>query len=238
MLVRHTKTLLAAVCAVVLSSGCATRQTLPYGELPYYPPSVAASAGPYRVQPGDNLRVKFLYHASLDTTAVVSPDGKLTVPGLGDFQAADVSTAELEEAIYRRASLTHRDPVVAVVVAKEAEQFAYVGGEVRRPGYVTVRPGMTALRAIFERGGYLDTAKVDNVLVVKVDPDGTYEARVVDLRTVLETGDIRGDALLAGNDFVWIPKTAVANADLWVRQYIRDLLPIREPTTRFDEIGE
>ncbi len=238
MMAPYARILIGLCLAALSGSSCASRQTLPYGELPYYPPSVAANAGPYRLQGGDSLRVKFLYHASLDAAPVVGPDGKVTVPGLGDFQAAGVTTDELTGAIYRRASLTHRDPVVAVVVAQGVEQFAYVGGEVRRPGFVTLRPGMTALRAIFERGGYLDSAKVDNVLVVKVDPDGTYEARVVDLRTVLETGDIRGDALLAANDFVWIPKTAVANADLWVRQYIRDLIPVREPTTRFDTIGE
>lgn len=230
-----------AALSVALSAGligCSGQQTLPYGELPYYPPAIAASAGPQLIGVGDQLRIKFLYHVDLDTTANVPGDGKIGIPGLGDFQAAGLTTEELEESVYRRASLTHRDPEVSVNVAARAEQFAYVGGEVRRPGYVPLRPGMTALRAIFERGGYMDTAKVDNVLVVKIEPNGHYEARIVNLKTVLETGDVRGDAVLTANDFVFIPKTAVANADLWVRQYIRDLIPVREPTTRFDTIGQ
>ena len=39
------------------------------------------------------------------------------------------------------------------------------------------------------------------------------------------------------DDLVFVPKTAVANADLWVNQYIRELIPIREPSTRFETIG-
>jgi len=237
---RHRKLLTVILLAAValLSGACSGQQTLPYGELPYYPPAVAANAGPYRIAAGDTLRMKFTFHGDLDANPNVRPDGKLTLPALGEFQAAGLTTEELQETIYRRASITHRNPEVAVLVAEQAEQFAYVGGEVRRPGFVELRSGTTALRAIFERGGYLDSAKVDNVLVVKLEVTGAYEARVIDLKTVLETGDIRGDVILTANDFVWIPKTAVANANLWVQQYIRDLIPIREPTTRFDTIGD
>jgi hypothetical protein len=59
---------------------------------------------------------------------------------------------------------------------------------------------------------------------------------VLNLRKVLETGDPRGDVLLTANDVVFVPKTPIANANLWVRQYILDLIPIRPPTTRFDSV--
>jgi len=228
----------ALATMLVVAAGCAPRKQgpSPYGQLPYYPPA-AQKAAPSTIAGGDRLSVKFVYHQDLNAGPAVRPDGRITMPGLGNFQAAGVTTGQLEEAIYRRASLTLRDPEVSVIVVEKSERRCYVGGEVRRPGYVPVTPGMTALKAIFERGGYLNTAKVDNVLVVNIRDDGQYEASVLNLRRVLETGDIRGDMYLTANDVVFVPKTSVANADLWVNQYIRELIPIREPTTRFETIG-
>jgi hypothetical protein len=73
------------------------------------------------------------------------------------------------------------------------------------------------------------------VLHVRWSNGSDYSARVVNLKRVLETGDMRTDVLLGPNDVVFVPKTAIANADLWVRQYLIDLIPIREPTTRLDD---
>jgi protein involved in polysaccharide export with SLBB domain len=189
----------------------------------------------YRLQAGDELRAKFLFHKELDTVSTIRQDGQVSIPGLGDFNAAGLTTEEVEANIYRRASLTYRDPEVALVVERPTDFRAYVGGEVRRPGFVPVREGMTSLRAIFESGGFLDSAKIDHVLHVHWGNQGDYTARVVDLKHVLETGDMRSDVLLGPNDVVFVPKTAIANADLWVRQYIIDLVPLREPTTRIDD---
>ncbi|RMD84073.1 MAG: sugar transporter [Candidatus Dadabacteria bacterium] len=221
--------------------GCAARKPSPaaYG-LPapeVAPAGLGAPAGEYRIAVGDQLGIRFLYHPELNASPQVRTDGRITVPGLGDFEAAGLRADELERALYRRASLTYRNPSVTVVVKEQAERRAYVGGEVRRPGFVALRPGMTSLRAIFERGGFLDTAKVDSVLHIHWEPNGSYRARVLDLKTVLETGDIRGDVVLGANDVVFVPKTPIANADLWVRQYILDLIPVREPTTRLPDIA-
>jgi protein involved in polysaccharide export with SLBB domain len=225
--------LTAAGCGSQAPAAPVTDRALPIGGIAAVN---SVQVGEYRIGLGDTLRVRFLFHDALDSEPQVRQDGQITVTGLGDFQAYGVTTRELEQDIYRRASLTYRNPQVGVVVTKQSVHRAYVGGEVGRPGYVDLRPGMTALRAIFLTGGFQDTAKIDNVLHVRWADDGTYNAEVLDLRTVLETGDPRGDVLLTANDLVFVPKTAIANANLWVRQYILDLIPIRPPTTRFDPV--
>ena len=151
----------ALAVTAVMASSCGPRrqEPLPYGQLPYYPPA-AQKAQPYRVSAGDRLNVKFVYHDELNATPQVRPDGRVTMPGLGVFQATGLTPGDLEEAIYRRASLTLRDPEVSVIVTDKSERRVYVGGEVRRPGYVPLTPGMTALRAIFERGGYLNLSLI------------------------------------------------------------------------------
>lgn len=211
----------------------ASELSLPIGE---FVPVTTAQQGEYRIGVGDGLRVSFLFHDQLDSEAEVRRDGMITITGLGDFQAYGLTTNDLEADIFRRASLSYRNPQLSVTVAKETIHRAFIGGEVARPGYVDLRPGMTSLRAIFMSGGFKDTALIDNVLHVRWEDSGEYAARVVDLRDVLETGNVRGDVFLSANDLVFVPKTPIANANLWVRQYIVDLIPIREPTTRLNNI--
>ena len=228
--------------ATLCLGGCASRRADPQTGGPALPlggfaPVNSVQSGEFRIGVGDTLRVRFLFHDELDSEPEVRRDGHITITGLGDFQAYGLTTRELEQDIYRRASLTYRNPQVGVVVTKQSIHRAYVGGEVSKPGYVDLRPGMTALRAIFMSGGFRDTAKVDNVLHVRWADDGSYSAEVVDLKEVLETGDVRGDVMLTANDLVFVPKTPIANANLWVQQYIIDLLPVRQPTTRLDDFG-
>jgi protein involved in polysaccharide export with SLBB domain len=232
----------AGLSMVALTGCSATRSSAPSNyDIAAIGPLVAASetepVAPYHIRRGDLLQIDFHFHPDLDSRTRVRDDGEVTIGGLGEFHALGLTTEELERDIFRRASLTYRSPEVSVVVAEATKERAYVGGEVRRPGYVDVRDGMTSLRAIFERGGFLDTAKVDHVLHVRWDEHGGYDAHVLDLKKVLETGDARWDLALGPNDVVFVPKTAIANADLWVNQYVRQLIPIREPTTQLSDFG-
>lgn len=209
--------------------------------LPTIEPVGATAGAPdatvYRLDYGDRIAVQFLYHNELDTQATVRPDGQVSVPGLGDFYAVGLTPDELEADVMRRASITHRNPVVSVVVREFTIHRAYVGGEVRRPGYVPIRPGLTSLRAVLERGGFQFTARLDSVLHIAWNPDGGYSAQRLNIESVLQTGDTSQDIPLGPNDVVFVPATWIADADLFMKQYVRDLIPIREPVTRLPTIG-
>ena len=230
-------TALATVLAALTAAGCSSSNETVMAPSVNSEPVYSVQPGEYRMAPGDEVAVTFKFHGDLNAEATVLREGDITVAGLGEFYAAGMTTSELEESIYRRASLTYRNPEVSAVVTKREAYRAYVGGEVRRPGYVAVRPGLTSMRAIFDRGGFLDTAKIDNVLYVHWADSGAYEARVVNLKGSLETGDVRNDVTLGPNDVVFVPKTPIANANLWVSQYLLKLIPIRPPTTKLEDFG-
>lgn len=232
-----------AGCLVALvASACSTKSAIPRFE-PEPVEAMGSAPEPtappaYRVDYGDKLNVQFLYHSELDTAPVVRPDGQVTVPGLGDFYAVGMTPDELETDISRRASITHRNPVVTVLVQEFRRHHAYIGGRVRQPGFVAIRPGLTTLRAVLERGGFARGARLDSVLHVAWDQSGGYAAQRIDLARVLETGSTAQDIILGPNDVVYVPASWIADAGLFVDQYIRDLIPIREPNTRLPTIGE
>lgn len=186
----------------------------------------------YRIASGDKLEVRSAFHEELNGEAAVGPDGQIGLVGLGQFQAVGLTCDELAADIVRRASITHRNPSVTVRVKEYATYRAYIGGEVKKPGSVIVTPGMTSLRAVMERGGFAYSARADSVLHIAWNPQGGYSAQRINLQRVMETGDTTQDLALGPNDMVYVPATWITNANLWVRQWLIELIPIREPTVR------
>ena len=206
---------------------CARQTTRPVPLPPLDAPRESVTVrepGEYRLQPGDLLRVKFLYHPELDMKVPIRPDGVITLQLGGEFRAAGLTTKELEEVIKERTSDRLRDPEVSVLVAQLAEQKVYVGGEVRIPGFVTYRSGMSAMQAIMDRGGFTDTARVDSVLRIS-GTQSEYQGTRLDFTKPLNEGAPEGVQLFAG-DVLYVPSTFIGDVNTFVRLYIRGVLPI------------
>lgn len=190
----------------------------------------------YRLAPGDLIDVKFPYHPEENERVPVRPDGQISLQVTGDLAAAGLTVRELEERIVEKSSLTLRDPVVSVVIAALAEHKVYVGGDVLKPGYVNFREGMTPLQAIIERGGFTDTAKADEVLYI-TRLGNEIQAQRIDLQSVVD-GDSGEDIVMAPDDIVFVPKTWIGKADVWVDQWIRGLLPtVPRPGLDLNSLG-
>jgi protein involved in polysaccharide export with SLBB domain len=177
----------------------------------------------YRLAPGDLIDVKFPYHPEENERVPVRPDGRIGLQSAGDVIAAGMTVKELEQAIVDKASVTLRNPVVSVVIVQLAEHKVYVGGDVAKPGFVQFRDGLTPLEAIIERGGFLDTAKSDQVLYITRAGDQVRTQRI-DLEAVIE-GSSSEEVVLAPDDILFVPKTWIGEANVFVDQWIRGLLP-------------
>jgi len=177
----------------------------------------------YRLAPGDLLDIKIPYHPEENERVPVRPDGQIGLQSAGDLMAAGMTPKQLEEAIEQKASATLRNPVVSVVVAQLAEHKVYVGGDVAKPGFVMFRDGLTPLEAIIERGGFLDTAKLDTVLYITRNGD-QVEKQTLDLKAVVN-GTSTEQVVMAPDDIIFVPRTFIGKADVWVDQWVRGLLP-------------
>jgi len=153
----------------------------------------------------------------------VRPDGQIGLQVAGDLTAAGLTPKELEHVIAEKASVTLRNPVVSVVVAQLAEHKVYVGGDVAKPGFVMFRDGLTPLQAIIERGGFLDTAKLDNVLYITRVGDQVQQQKL-DLKSIVN-GNASEQVVLAPDDILFVPRTWIGKADVFVDQWVRGLLP-------------
>ena len=108
---------------------------------------------------------------------------------------------------------------------------------VEKPGMVPLAGGLTMLSAISSAGGFRDEAIRQQVILIRRETDGKPVGHAVDLRVVIYGQEPENDVLLQPYDIVYVPRSKIANANLWVQQYIRDMLPIHPgiaiPTSGF-----
>ena len=216
--------LLVAGALLLGACGHSTTTVVPLPPLDAPQEPIGEKEVEYRMQPGDLLRVKFLYHPELDLKVPIRPDGGITLQVAGDIHAAGLTTTELEKVIKERTSDRLREPEVSVMVAQLGDRKVYVGGEVRIPGFVAFRQGMSPLQAIVDRGGFTDTARIDSVL--RLSPaQGDYQGTRLDLSKPLNEGRAEGTRLVAG-DVLYVPRTFIGDVNSFVKLYMRGILPI------------
>jgi protein involved in polysaccharide export with SLBB domain len=213
-----------------LLCSCSTSLTIPPLTSKDIPQLKAAGNYPerqYRLEPGDTITIAFPFQPEMDQgETIVPPDGKITLPLVGEVIVTDKTTAELEKFLVKHTSDRLRNPEVVVSVTSFAPKTVYVGGEVLKAGEIPYFKGLTPLQAIVTAGGFLETAKPDSVVLIRPGDQSSRQvlARTIDLASTLATG-AREPLSLAPHDVLFVPRTSIANADLWVQQHMIDLVP-------------
>ena len=180
----------------------------------------------YRLQVNDLLQIRFWNNQELDGQVRIRPDGKISMPYVDDVVAAGLTPEELDMQLVERYSAELASPEITVIVSETGSQV-YVGGEVGSEGPVRLTGNLSLLQAIQAAGGFRTTARRKDVLLIRRPPGGEPVARAVDLRPVLSGADPGLDLALKASDIVFVPRTKIANVNLFVQQYVNQILPIQ-----------
>lgn len=197
-------------------------------------PELADKEALYKIGPGDVLDIKFFYTPDLDETVAVRPDGMISLRLVDDVKAAGRTPKELDDALtalYK--SRLPEKPDLSVIVRGFESQRVYVTGEVRAPGELPLKSGLTVMQAVTAAGGLLNTARPDSILVVRKETlkgRDAYNAAVyrVNMSDPMLGPDSGGGAFAAlePTDIVYVPKSGIAQANLFVDQYVKNLFLI------------
>jgi polysaccharide export outer membrane protein len=127
----------------------------------------AATAADYRLGPGDKLRVEVYKDPQLSQSLQIRPDGKVTLPFIGDLVAADLTPIQLRDRIATSLKEYVQNPVVTVIVVEANPATVYVMGEVNQPGAIPMRGPMTVLQALAMAGGFREFANLKNIRILR-----------------------------------------------------------------------
>jgi polysaccharide export outer membrane protein len=105
---------------------------------------------------------------------------------------------------------TLRDPVI-VVDAKDFEKpYFVVGGEVGKPGKFDWRGEVTVTQAVALAGGFLGTSKHSQVLLFRRVSDKWTEAKLVNVKQMINARNLREDPVLQPGDMLYVPKNTIS----------------------------
>ena len=130
-------------------------------------PNRSGASPDYRLGPGDKLRVEVYKDNQLSQSLQIRPDGKITLPLVGDLQASGMTPLELRDRVTSALREYVTNPVVTVIVVETVAPLVYVMGEVNNPGSISIQGPISVLQALAIAGGFKDFANTKNIKVLR-----------------------------------------------------------------------
>lgn len=179
----------------------------------------------YRINVGDKLSIKLFYNPELNQDVVVRPDGRITLQLVNEIKAAGMAPAKLSEQLTEKyAKYLAQPPEVSVIVDTFTGNRVFVGGEVGAPGAKDLIGPTTVLGAIMMGGGFKDTGDRSHVILVRKDEDNKPLYLCLDMEKATKGIDPAQDVYVKAYDMVVVPRSGIADVDLWVSQYIGQII--------------
>ena len=175
---------------------------------PFDPTAEVGPTDLYEIGPLDNLRV-FVWRAQdLSTEVPVRPDGRISLPLVGEMVATGKTPEELSIEITEALRAYVQNPVVSVIVTgfgAMGGQTVRVVGETGAPATIPYRTGMTVLDAMIAVGGLSEFAAGNDARLIRGlgDEKDVYSLRLDDL---LSRGDVSANVRLLPGDIILVPK--------------------------------
>jgi polysaccharide export outer membrane protein len=200
--------------AILLASAVVAQDAPP----PPPPPAAPAPASGefselYRIGVDDRLQVSVWRNPELSVTVPVRPDGRISVPLVGDVMAGGRAPQEVADDIEKQLAAYVRDPKVAVILVDlRSHEFisrVRVTGAVRQPVSVPYRQGMTVLDAVLQAGGVTDFSAPNRSRLHRRDARGAVETRDVRLGDILEGGKLESNIDVRPGDVITVPERAL-----------------------------
>jgi polysaccharide biosynthesis/export protein len=120
----------------------------------------------------DVLAINVWKEPDISRSIPVRSDGKISLPLVGEVQAAGQTPAALEKDIASKLKNYISEPEVTVMVQQVNSQKFNILGQVVRPGAYVIANSPTVLDAIALAGGFRDFAKQKSIYVLRQGPDG------------------------------------------------------------------
>jgi polysaccharide export outer membrane protein len=126
----------------------------------------------YRLVTGDKVRIEVYKDTQLSQSVQIRPDGKITMPLIGDVTAVNQTPTELRQRITESLKEYMTNPSVTVIVVETVVPTAYVMGEVRSPGAVPLQRDLSVLQALALSGGLTEFAKSGDIRILRKGAKG------------------------------------------------------------------
>lgn len=202
--IRLTRAFLTAVFILLTITVIAGRFDATAAE-PSKPEAPQPQSSDYIIGPEDILEISVWKNADLSKVVTVRPDGKISLPLLGDMKAAGLTPNKLRQNIIDRLKEYQQTAVASVIVQTVNSYRIYILGEVRTPGTYLLKSSTTVLQAISMAGGFTQYASKNKIVLVRHNGNTGSEEKI-DIRfNDLVYDDEDKNLILQAGDTIFVP---------------------------------
>jgi len=159
----------------------------------------------YVIGENDVLEIDVWKEKEISRTIPVRPDGKISLPLVGEIQASGMTPMQLQDDLTKRLKAYIENPEVTVIVGDPRSHQFNVVGEVNRPGSYQLSQAMTVLDAIAQSGGFKDFAKETKIYVLRPMPGGIRVRIPFNYKNVIKGKDLQENVTLKPGDTIVVP---------------------------------
>lgn len=163
--------------------------------------------GEFVLGPSDVIKITVWKNPDLSADPIVRPDGTISMPLVGDLQAAGRTTAQLKEEIVKRLHAYLKDESATVTVSVTAiNSYRFViSGNVEHPGAFTSNHYVTVSEAVALAGGPNKFADAGGMVIIRPSPAGGTRRIPVDYNGVLDGTRSNENLPLLAGDTIYVP---------------------------------
>lgn len=164
----------------------------------------AAVDSSYVIGPMDVLEIQVWKEPDLSRQVLVRPDGKITLPLIGDIRVSDMNPLGLKALLTEKLDDFVDNPEVTVILVESRSKNFYILGNVNRPGTYPLSPQMTVLQALSAAGGLGEWADRDRIRIMRRS-GGKEEIIPFDYDKVISGKNLEHNIILEPNDTIIVP---------------------------------
>lgn len=165
-----------------------------------------ASEEVYIVGEQDVISVAVWGQDALSVSVPVRPDGRISMPLVGEIVAAGRSPEQIRQAIegILPQYFTTRQ-TVSIIVTEINSKKVYILGQVQAPGVFDMQSSMSMLQVLAMAGGLGEFADRDGIMIIRHLPDGSEERIRFDYKKAVSKKGTGEDLFLEPGDIVVVP---------------------------------
>ncbi len=180
----------------------ATGQNAPADSGAPKPKSIDAA---YLIGPSDVLGISVWKDTELTRTIPVRPDGKITLPLIGDLAVSGLTAEAAQELIAQKLKEFISDPQVTVIVQEVKSRTYSILGKVAKPGSYPLGKPTAIIEAIAIAGGFQDFARENKIYIMRPKSDGTVETIPFDYKKAIRRHNPEENVELQSGDTIIVP---------------------------------
>ena len=159
----------------------------------------------YVIGENDILDIDVWKEKEISRAIPVRPDGKISLPLIGEIQATGMTPLQLQDDIAQRLKAFLANPQVTVIVSDPRSHHFNIVGEVAKPGTYPLSQSMTVLDAISLAGGFRDFAKETKIYVLRTEPGGSQVRLPFNYKEAIKGKKPENNIVLKPGDTIVVP---------------------------------